>query len=158
MTIPSILKMFRLFILNLCVCFFVWIGSAGASCLAQFNKFFQSKEKQSPPVESVQAASSTEDVNTTGSLFSSAYEEASDINMETLTRDAVGGVVGSLAIDAIVGEEITPTGIVTDAAIGAGTGTALRVVAPDVAREIDNFVDDTLSEVGGFVDDMFGDW
>ena len=64
--------------------------------------------------------------------------------MESMARDAAGGAAAGLALDAMTGGEISPAGIVADAALGFGAGAAVREIAPDLSKELDNFVDDLL--------------
>ena len=133
----------RFFIFSLCIGF---VTGAGAS---PCGKSFKSKTQDgNEPTHLTEGPSSTtlpsSKIPTSKIRPSSLAERPPEETegMSTLERDAVGGAVTGLALDAVTGEEISPTGIMTDAALGVGTGVVIRTVAPDLAREMDDFVDD----------------
>ena len=134
----------------------MWAGSAGASpCKGSFESTPQVNESD---VSAEGPASATlpeskippSKIRSSSSVAGAPEETDGGVTTEDMARDAVGGAGAGLVIDAVTGGEISPTGIVTDAALGVGTGVVIRTVAPDLAKEVDNFVDD-------IVDDFF-DW
>ena len=147
------MKKLRFFIFNLCIGFVMWAWSAEASpCKGYFESTPQVNESDVSAEESASTTLPESKIppSKIRSVAEAPEETGGDVTTENMARDAVGGAGAGLAIDAVTGEEISLTGIATDAALGVGTGVVIRTVAPDLAREVDNFVDD-------IVDDFF-DW
>ena len=141
----GIMKKLRFFTFSLCVSFVM--GAGASPCNGSFKS---ETEGEDPTTHLTGKPSSTNLLSSkippsrirSSSVAERPPEETEGVT--TLERDAVGGAVTGLAVDVATGGEITPAGIVTDAAVGVGTGVVIRTIAPDLAREVDDFVDDVF--------------
>ena len=126
------MKKLRFFTFSLCVSFVM--GAGASPCGKSFKSEIQGGNEPTHLTEGPSSTTFPSRIRSS-SLVERPPEEAGD--MTNLERDAVGGAVAGLTVDVVTGEEISPASIVTDAAVGVGTGVVIRTIAPDFAKGTD---------------------